>query len=469
MGNDNVKPKKPTGDSKHHHSSPSLSNRYYYAKRKKSPINQSGSGSSSSSFSSASASAKDNKDKTITLAGHAGAPGGPSWSTSSPSASAADAAESAWPECMHVKPVNEIVKNYLTYDVLTSLDSIRRFYIWSKDDITIYQAHAIARDHVLKADGKPAKCKATVVVVDEKNPDAPPSSADSFAALDAAVIANPAVLQQQITITVKRDGEDHTFQGTLETIAMANLGFTISSENPQKPMVSEGRAERLRGLRERLLRHTVPLALEQAQLALPKQQDAKAIEARKKALNAAFDKIKEKNPAAAQKILRDYVNSTKPAVITDGSYYLNLLQTYIDGLNMLINRGSKELTDSWYGPQGDQYFCVLGMILRPFSMDLREILMTGAWYVLRDGRPVARNQDTSDQAFISAAGLEVGVSCSYDDIGRACAGAYWRASDIFQSYVSNYICAANLMRRSNIQPKNEALTLSNFAKGRSQF
>lgn len=308
----------------------------------------------------------------------------------------ADAAMPCWPiYIMYIKHLNDLVKSYLAYDVQLSQDNLNRF-IWSNDEINVYQqAFAIARDHVL--------------------------TAGPLDTLEAKVIKNPKVLLPQIKITIQLDGDDYTFQGTLEQIAMQNLDHTYTSEDPNVPVTDEGMAERLRDLRKRLLPDTLPLALNQAQLALSHvDEDEKAREAKNAVLNAAFDAIKKNNPTEARNIIKNYVKNTKPAVITNNSYFLNLLQFYVNGLEVMLNK-TNELKDSLYGPGLviDKYFFVLGMILRPFPKKLRRIFIRGVHNLLYRGKHINREVDVSDPAFIGLPGAnsELGINCCYDEIG----------------------------------------------------
>lgn len=448
MGNKTSKTQARVSDSKDHRSSAFASeprNRYSYLKRKKSPIDQGGSGTSSSS--SSSASAKDNKEvKSTALAGHAGPPGGLSWNTSSSSSAPAtmlvpfqhgfryDNEEDAKSVVADVKalsgphieymqflkdkinmplPLLMLVLEYAyLYDIIffdlvvcptTNVSSFSFFNCRDKRYSAEYkEAERIAREHVW--------------------------TAGPLDQLTNEVKKNPNVLLPEIRITMTVSGINFTFEGNLQQLAIIFLDQTIISENPAIPITDEGQAERLMSLTQKLLSDKVSLALalEKARLAAP-LEDEKVKEDKKaerlKVLNAAFDAIKQNNPAAARQIIMNHIINTKPTVITDNRYFLDLLQLVPEACNVLEKRGDKELEGGLSGDQAGQYcFATVGMINRVFLNKLRKVLSMGPYYVLYQGRNLDRGSDVSDSVFIGAAGSnsELGFSFFFGSAGPLC-------------------------------------------------
>ncbi len=307
-----------------------------------------------------------------------------------------------------------LVAGFLAYDVQIS-PATSSHTIFHNSEVKIYQdAVAIARDDVLPA--------------------------GPLDALEAKVRANRRVLLPRIRITQQISGVDHTFEGTLEQLAIINLDNTIKS--------NEGMAERLRTLRAELLPETMPLALVQARLASPIKDEKEAKirqDAQKKVLNDVFERIKEDDSNNARTIMGNYIASTMPTVITNNRYFLNLLQFIPMAFKLLDrvhpNHKSSKIpstkdgnlkNEQLYGYQEDQYcFVTIGVIDAALSFASRRALTnkldsdnsSGLYGLLCEDKKLNRSTDVSDKVFAENGGIprstqELGVDYFYNNTGQ---------------------------------------------------
>jgi len=240
-------------------------------------------------------------------------------------------------------------------------------------DVALYQqATAIVRDYVLMA-----------APLDQ---------------LEAEVKKNPNVLLPTINIEGR--------EGTLLQLAIIGLDQTIKSMNG---IEDEGMAERLMKLHVKFLPETVPQALEKARLASFDEFEVKETkrilkkarllisfeeddeEAKQLAvLNTAFN-IVQNNKPLADIIVKNYIKSIKPAVMTDNRYYLNLLQLLYRAFGLLATRG-EELEGRWFGAQAHR-FCleiIGGAIEAELPPRQRQILMSGYCQLLYQNKKAGR-------------------------------------------------------------------------------
>ncbi|HSW71698.1 MAG TPA: hypothetical protein VLH77_06995 [Gammaproteobacteria bacterium] len=309
------------------------------------------------------------------------------------------------------------------------------------------QSEAIARDHIL--------------------------TAGPLDGLEKEARKNPNALLRPIRTTMTLDGIDFTFEGSPLQLAIMLLDQTVqSAEDSTGPKTTdEGQAEKLMDLIQELMPERMREAQEQARSAAP-EEDEKASEAKEsKILKDAFDKIKANDPDAASKIIRDHIINTKPAVITDNQYFLNLLKLIPTAFNLLLSRAC-ELKGGLYGDQADQYcFKIIGTIDRVFPFKLRKILRTGLYSLLYQGGHIDRTADVRDALYLSGVGWELAVNLFFTGASGAAGWPAWELAGgnvkwsavVFKTFVSNYISAAELMRRSNTHQKSYTMIPSNLA------
>lgn len=325
-------------------------------------------------------------------------------------------------ECTEFRPeIKGLVAQFLAYDVQISL-ATSTHAIFHNDEIKTYQdAVAIARDHVL--------------------------TAGPLDALETKVRANPSVLLPRVRITQQISGITHTFEGTLEQLAIINLDNTIKSEDPIYKD-NEGMAERLRILRAELLPKTMSLALVQAQLASPIEDEKEAKirqDAQEKVLNDVFEKIKQGDSNSARTIMRNYITSTMPEVITNNRYFLNLLQVIPMAYNLYLK--DKQLD----GDPADQYcFATIGVIDAALSFASRRVFTnkldsdnsSGLYGLLYEGKKLNRSANVSDKVFgkhkywglIFSTRVMLGIDYFYDNkslsrSARSCSGPMFCRKD----------------------------------------
>jgi len=219
--------------------------------------------------------------------------------------------EEAMPVVIHagIGQPFDLMRRYLNDDIcVTSSPYVngKRLTIFGRDSAAhIYrQTVAIARDHVL--------------------------TAGPLDALAAEVEKNRNVLLPTVNITIQIDGQSLRLSGTLEQLAIIVLDRTIKTD---RDFEDKGCAETLRELRAELLPDTIPQALKQASFATSfedKTTEEKRRSAELAILNQAFNLIKANKPGAHE-IVRNYIKSTQPSVITDNKYFFKCASTYSYG------------------------------------------------------------------------------------------------------------------------------------------
>ena len=203
-------------------------------------------------------------------------------------------------------------------------------------------------------------------------------------------------------------------------------------------------------------------ALEQARLAAP--LEAPEDKATRESLNLTalkqvFNAIKQndKKTASAIEAFKEFVKSTKPAVMNDNRYYLNLIHLLYEAFSILTKRGEalprvgREPHGEWYGKLAERFcFEIIGGLERELPPRIRQILRTGLYYVLNKERKVRRALDIDGTAFLgTAAGSLLGVDSYYDDFGglrrasgKSCMLAVGSLSKLI---MSNYSSIQNLL------------------------
>lgn len=317
----------------------------------------------------------------------------------------------------------DIVTRGLLYSPgITGLPSSRGLFSVNENSVPGYaQAEAIAYDHVLPA--------------------------GPLAGLEKEVRKNPNTALQLTRTTMTLDGVVFTFDASPFQLAIMLLDETIqAAEDSTVPMTDQGQAEKLMDLIKELMPDRISEAREQARSAAP-VEDEKTSQAKEKersnVLNAAFNQIKVNNFDIAGKIIMAYIINTKPAVITDNRYFLNLVKLIPMAFNLLLTR-ARELKEGMYGVQADQYcFRIIGTVERVLPPKLRKILSQGLYYILYGGRHVPRAMDVRDALFFSGARAGVSFNRFYDDIGfMRYSRVASRLADVFQNFYQQ------LLRRS---------------------
>jgi len=265
--------------------------------------------------------------------------------------------------------------------------------------------------------------------------------AGPLAGLEKEVRKNPDAVLQLTRTTMTLDGVIFTFDLSPLQLAMALLDQTIQAvEDSTVPMTDQGQAEKLMDLIAKLMPERMSEAREQARSAAPiedeKTSKAKE-EERSNVLNAAFNQIKINNFDIAGKIIMAYIINTKPAVITDNRYFLNLLKLIPMAFNLLLTR-AKELKNGLYGDQADQFcFRIIGTIERVLPPKLRKVLGTGLYYLLYQGRNIDRTMDVLDTSYLTGDGWELSFNRYFDDTaGRECGGRAWLSQREFSKLLS---------------------------------
>lgn len=277
------------------------------------------------------------------------------------------------------------------------------------------QAETIARNHIL--------------------------TAGPLDALEKEARQNPIALLRPIRITMALDGIEFTFEGSPLQLATMLLDQTITqAEDSTVPMIDEGQAERLMSVIEDCLRDRIPEAQVQARVAAPEEDEEKSKVEKDKELEVfgnAFNAIKANNFDAARNIIWNYIISTKPAVITDNQYFLKLFRLIPRALNFLVAQFNKAKDGEWDWNKAAQ-FCIrtIGTIERVLPHKLRKVLRTELYYMLYQGRNLNRSLDSSDASYLAVGGLELAVSCFFDDLRVAAlrwrAGSGWHFSSLYQ-------------------------------------
>ncbi len=253
---------------------------------------------------------------------------------------------------------------------------------------------------------------------------------------------NPRVLLPRIRLPYHLEGmpEPLMLEGTLEQLAIILLDLRLISNSG---VIDEGIADLLRALRTELLPDTLPLAAEQAQQAAP-MIDEKAIDNMQlPVLNQVFDNIKRNKPNDAVTLVRAYIKSIKPEVITDYRYFLKLLRLLGNAFRVLADRG-RELNGKWYGPQGDQYcYKVIGLAIEAaFGKRMRKILENGPFNFFYNIRVPARTVDRNSNKFLQDGSLILGENSFYGYWGRVGrrggrgAGCRGGLESFFQTYAA---------------------------------
>lgn len=286
--------------------------------------------------------------------------------------------------------------------------------------------------------------------------------------IKALVSINPRVLLPRIRIPYHLEGmpEPLMLEGTLEQLAIILLDLRLISNSG---VIDEGIADLLRALRTELLPDTLPLAAEQAQQAAPAIDEKAIDDIQLPVLNLAFDDIKRNKPNAAVALVRAYIKSIKPEVISDYRYFLKLLRLLGNAFSVLADDRGGELDGKWYGPQGDQYcFKVIGLAIEAaFGKRMRKILENGPFNFFYNNRIPARTVDRNSDKFLQDGSLILGSNSFYGDSGVWTRSMVDNANeglggrfDFFSDLCSNYISGAKLLRRITTPTTSKALTKS---------
>ena len=210
--------------------------------------------------------------------------------------------------------------------------------------------------------------------------------------LDLALQKNPAILQPTLCI--------NGMKGALFELAIIRLDQNIN-KNP-------GMAEMLLAAHAKYFPDTLPEIIKRVELA--SSFDEKNSEKRKskqlEVLNEAFNMIKEDKPSA-DKVVTDYIESTKPNIITNKSYYLGLVELQYQAFALFQKRGSElprkksDFVGEWYGSQGTRY-CVeiIGRSIQSKLPDrFRQILLNSADCIWRSDKIFERVIDRDGNQF----------------------------------------------------------------------
>jgi len=163
---------------------------------------------------------------------------------------------------------------------------------------------------------------------------------------------------------------------------------------------------------------------------LEDEKDKKAREdANFAAMNQLFDAYVQNDQTilpAAIRIFNEFVRRTKPKVITDRRYYLNLMHLVFVAFEVLRIRGGElpriegESYGQWFGKLADRW--CFAIVAAAIQSDLphrqKQILSSGVHYLFNNNKKAARVLDVSGALF-SGAGTDYlfGVNSYYYDIG----------------------------------------------------
>lgn len=230
--------------------------------------------------------------------------------------------------------------------------------------------------------------------------------------LEAEIRKNPNVLLPTIEI----DG----MKGTLLELAIMRLDQTIK----MKEGVDEGMAERLMRLQTEFFpesKQEVLLRAQNASRPADEKEKKSRDTANLSALTTAVDAIKANKPREdVIKNFKEYLKSTKPAVMTDNKYNLNLLQLIPDAIEMLGNR-IKDL-DGWCSDKAFR-FCleVIATIEDELPDRQKQILMSGVYQLLNENKKADRVRIASNSSFRGVPGSDwlFAVNYFYDVYGDA--------------------------------------------------
>jgi hypothetical protein len=206
-------------------------------------------------------------------------------------------------------------------------------------------------------------------------------------------------------------------------LAIKNLDVDITDT---KGDITPGMAETITRLGNQLYKDAFQARLQQEQPALPIEsadQKKEREDTNVAAVNDVFNAIKknDENTSKAIENFKDFVKSRD-------ANPLNRLHLLSVAFDVLANKGEElpsiNANDDgrWYGALGDQYcFKVIGdAIEMGVTPRVRQILKTGAYYVLNGTRKVERSLDNGGLVFnFPFSSARLGVDSYYDDSGPA--------------------------------------------------
>ena len=235
----------------------------------------------------------------------------------------------------------------------------------------------------------------------------------------------------------------------MQATKRAIIGLDQTIRDDKGVEIDKGMAERLLELHAELLPDTFEEALAQARLAAP-LEDKSAKEEREKtnvaAVAAVFDAIKrnDENTTEAIKNFMTLVRTSKPAVMTDNRYHLNLLHFVFAAFDVLVRRGG-ELADGHYGELADRFcFEIIGAVQTELPARVRQLLRCGLYYILNKIRIAERSLDIDGSAYLFPTVAGLGVDSYYGGWGFAEGGAPsgWGCLRLI---TSNYYSLQNLL------------------------
>ena len=263
--------------------------------------------------------------------------------------------------------------------------------------------------------------------------------------------------------------EPHLQATLMQAITFAVIGLDQTTRDEKGTELDKGMAEGLLELHAELFPKDQPKALEQAKRAAP-LEDEKAKKAREEANLAAVDQLftafvqndKDALPAAIE-TFKEFVKSSKPKVITDNRYYLNLMHLVFAAFDVLARRGGQlpriegETYGQWYGKLADRFcFEIIGAAIESdMPHRVKQILRSGVYYLLSGDKKAVRHLDISGALFRGdGTDYLLGVNSYFDDSEAAGAVGHgrWavgRAKAFSKLITSNYISIQNLLYRDH--------------------
>ena len=253
-------------------------------------------------------------------------------------------------------------------------------------------------------------------------------------------------------------GETH-LQNTLEQaipIAVICLDQTIRTENGTE--IDRGAAETLLDLYAELYpREAYLRVLDKAKLAAPLEtpEDNARESLNLAALDTVFTAFIQNDEAkttAAIKTFKEFVRNTKPEVMINNRYHLNLIHLIYGAFNVLANRGGAlprvgtEEYGQRYGKLANQFcFEIIGAAIeKELPSRARQLVRVGLYYLFTGTQRAARVLDVDGLAFLGVPGSGasvLGVDSYYDRYG-----VHGRVRQVFPTFAVDADDFQNLLR-----------------------
>ncbi|OAI48517.1 hypothetical protein AYO45_04765 [Gammaproteobacteria bacterium SCGC AG-212-F23] len=206
--------------------------------------------------------------------------------------------------------------------------------------------------------------------------------------------------------------ESHLQTTLVQAIRLAVIGLDQDIVDENGKILDDGMAEKLLALHKKLFPNDQSKALKAAQEAAPLEtKDTK--DAREKAnveaINQLFNAFVQNDAVAlpiAINIFTAIVSSTKPTVITNRLYYLNLLHLLHIAFDILARRGGELPAiegdhGQWYGELANRFcFQIIGAVIQnDLPHRAKQLLISGIYYLFLGNKKAPRHLDISGAYF----------------------------------------------------------------------